>query len=111
MKLSATDAQVEEANRLIGDTPMVVGKRIMARIENERRLPRGCISSSRLRTKLIVEARHDAVAELYQEFLKKGKRLSPNLMERIFHLDTSTICSCLNKRGLLKSNIRSPSTD
>ncbi len=95
MTMLLTREDIELANALIGDTPKVVGRRIIARLETERMLPRGAICNApRGRPPLanfayqkrVIEARKDAIAEIYQHFLDRGKKLSTHQMAAIFGL-------------------------
>jgi hypothetical protein len=109
MTYPLTQEDIERANALIGDTPKVVGRRIIARIETERLLPRGCICNAprgRLTSGLqysayqqrVMDARKDAIAEIYEYFLDRGKRLSTHQMASIFGLSHTTMHRVIVRR-------------
>lgn len=104
MNYVLTRAEIELANAVVGTTsPTYVGRRIIARIEEERKLPRGSIcnavvgrpGSARV---MIVEARKDAIAEIYDHFLQRGRRLSLDHMASIFGLSHTVVHRVIKAR-------------
>lgn len=83
-------------------TPEVKGyaRNVIAKIETERTLPANSICS-RIQRHLIVEARYDAMVEVYLHFLGKGQRLSLSQLGEIFNLHFNTVRYALQKRGVV----------
>jgi chromosomal replication initiation ATPase DnaA len=73
---------------------------IIDTIEDTRKLPKGSIRS-RIQTHLVVEARHDAMAEVYLHFLAKGRRLSLQQLGQMFERDITTVHYALGKKGVV----------
>lgn len=87
-------------SRKVNGQSMADVRAIIESIEETRKLPKGSICS-RIQTHLIVEARHDAMAEVYLYFLGKGRRLSLQQLGEMFKRDITTVHYALGKKGVV----------
>lgn len=104
MTYALTRADIEAANAVVSPmSPTHVGRGIIARIERERSLPRGSICNAVVGRPgsargMIVEARKDAIAEIYDHFLQRGRRLSLDHMASIFGLSHTVVHRVIKAR-------------